>query len=498
MAWRVADAARTFDSLTRPTPSRVHGPTEPPEPDVPRGASALLGASPRELLSVAVARMVFRRMLAPGLIVTSARYVLRCAGVPAEPYLGSLTSRHLLPATDHLSSLPRLLATVAAHYGDAAPGPAGLTDDLLFRLVRLAFLAYNYKSIGYRQGVHPDGPVHHLWFAAASDPAPRVWLQQHGTKWPMKNRHGAQAAAYYIGWDERLCANERAVVAAARQGEAALLELLNRSPAHGGIACTGATLVGTRIPAILTAAGVLHSPLAVGGASGAPVGGAGSQRAMRAGRLEVARYVEAAAASGESEAELRRLAGHVRALSDQDMADGLVRLLQGEPLLAHRMVRGVLPEALAPWCPAVIAVLPCAFTPASCEVRACAPLPALLTLLITLLGLPSSVVTHHSLWCVARSCCGASSGIVSMGRCGTAGLTCPSTTPIGWMHCFLAARWWRCRMHAPACWRWPAWTCGPCFRRGARPSPSPFRTLSPSCSSWAHCLPSRPWGRLWL
>ena len=107
MAWRVADAARTFDSLTRPTPSRVHGPTEPPEPDVPRGASALLGASPRELLSVAVARMVFRRMLAPGLIVTSARYVLRCAGVPAEPYLGSLASRHLLPATDHLSSLPR-------------------------------------------------------------------------------------------------------------------------------------------------------------------------------------------------------------------------------------------------------------------------------------------------------------------------------------------------------------------------------------------------------
>ena len=97
----------------------------------------------------------------------------------------------------------------------------------------------------------------------------------------MKNRHGAQAPAYYIGWDERLCTNERAVVAAARQGEAALLELLNRSPAHGGIACTGATLVGTRIPAILTAAGVLHSPLMAGGASEAPLGGAGSQRAMR-------------------------------------------------------------------------------------------------------------------------------------------------------------------------------------------------------------------------
>ena len=267
---------------------------------------------------------------------------MRCAGVPAEPYLGSLASCHLLPATDHLSSLPRLLATVAAHYGDSAHGSAGLTDDLLFRLVRLAFLAYIYKSIGYRQGVHPDGPVHHLWYAAASDPAPRVWLQQHGTEWPMKNRHGAQAPAYYIGWDERLCTNERAVVAAARQGEAALLELLNRSPAHGGIACTGATLVGTRIPAILTAAGVLHSPLVAGGASEAPLGGAGSQRAMRAGRLEVARYVEAAAASGEPEPELCQLAGRVRALSDQDMADGLVRLLQGEPLLAHRMVRGVL------------------------------------------------------------------------------------------------------------------------------------------------------------
>ena len=120
MAWRVADADRAFDSLSSSTASRVHGPTEPPEPAVPRGASALLGASPSEPLSVAVARMVFRRMLAPGLIVTSARYVMRFAGVPAAPYLGSLASCHLLPATDHLSSLPRLLATVAAHYGDYA------------------------------------------------------------------------------------------------------------------------------------------------------------------------------------------------------------------------------------------------------------------------------------------------------------------------------------------------------------------------------------------
>ena len=44
---------------------------------------------------------------------------------------------------------------------------------------------------------------------------------------------------------------------------------------------------------------------------------------MRVGRLEVVRYVEAAAASGHSESELRQLAGYVRALSDQDMADGL-------------------------------------------------------------------------------------------------------------------------------------------------------------------------------
>ena len=76
MAWRVADAACSFDSLSFPTPSTFYDPSEPPEPAVPHGASALLGASPSEPLSVAVARMVFRRMLAPGLIVTSARYVI--------------------------------------------------------------------------------------------------------------------------------------------------------------------------------------------------------------------------------------------------------------------------------------------------------------------------------------------------------------------------------------------------------------------------------------
>ena len=64
MAWRVADAADAFDSLSMPVPSRVYGPAEPSEAAVPRGASALLGASPSEPLAVAVARMVFRRWAA--------------------------------------------------------------------------------------------------------------------------------------------------------------------------------------------------------------------------------------------------------------------------------------------------------------------------------------------------------------------------------------------------------------------------------------------------
>ena len=85
MAWRVADAADAFDSLSMPVPSRVYGPAEPSEAAVPRGASALLGASPSEPLAVAVARMVFRRMLAPGLIVTSARYVHSIRAARADP-----------------------------------------------------------------------------------------------------------------------------------------------------------------------------------------------------------------------------------------------------------------------------------------------------------------------------------------------------------------------------------------------------------------------------
>ena len=314
-------------------------------------------------------------MIAPGLIVTSARYVLRSAGLAAEPFLGSLPSCHLLPAPDHLSSLPRLLASVALRYGDVTNGSEGLavhlSDDVLFRVVRLAFLAYNYKSAGYRQGVHPDGPVHSQWYADASDAAPRVWLEKHGKDWPMKNRHGAQSPSCYIAWDQRLCDNERGVVAAARQGEAALHAFLNRTPAHGGIARSGETLLGTRVPAILTAAGVLRSPVAVGEVRGAPCGGPGSQRAQHAGRLAVVQHVQSALPRvGDAHQchELRELAGRIAALSRPQLADGLVQLLQAEPLLAHRLVRGVLPESLALWCPAVVAILPRHFTPGSAEV----------------------------------------------------------------------------------------------------------------------------------
>ena len=348
----------------------------PAPPTVPAGVCAtVLQADPCEPLAVAVARLVFCRMIAPGLIVTSARYVLRSAGLAAEPFLGSLPSCHLLPAPDHLSSLPRLLASVALRYGDVTNGSEGLavhlSDDVLFRVVRLAFLAYNYKSAGYRQGVHPDGPVHSQWYADASDAAPRVWLEKHGKDWPMKNRHGAQSPSCYIAWDQRLCDNERGVVAAARQGEAALHAFLNRTPAHGGIARSGETLLGTRVPAILTAAGVLRSPVAVGEVRGAPCGGPGSQRAQHAGRLAVVQHVQSALPRvGDAHQchELRELAGRIAALSRPQMADGLVQLLQAEPLLAHRLVRGVLPESLALWCPAVVAILPRHFTPGSAEV----------------------------------------------------------------------------------------------------------------------------------
>ena len=114
-----------------------------------------LCAHPLEPLSVAVARLIFRTRIAPGLIVTTLRYVLRAAGLSAELFLDPLVANQLLPPTDHLSSLPRLLAALAMQYSIAsdADGRVVLTDDHVFRLVRAAFLGYNYKSVGYRLGL---------------------------------------------------------------------------------------------------------------------------------------------------------------------------------------------------------------------------------------------------------------------------------------------------------------------------------------------------------
>ena len=126
------------------------------EPVVPEGVCArALCAHAFEPLSVAVARLIFRTRIAPGLIVTTLRYVLRAAGLSAELFLDPLVANHLLPPTDHLASLPRLLAALAAHYSTPSDveGRMVLTDDHLFRLVRAAFLGYNYKSVGYRLGL---------------------------------------------------------------------------------------------------------------------------------------------------------------------------------------------------------------------------------------------------------------------------------------------------------------------------------------------------------
>ena len=126
------------------------------EPVVPEGVCArALCAHAFEPLSVAVARLIFRTRIAPGLIVTTLRYVLRAAGVSAELFLDPLVANHLLPPTDHLASLPRLLAALAAHYSTPSDveGRMVLTDDHVFLLVRAAFLGYNYKSVGYRLGL---------------------------------------------------------------------------------------------------------------------------------------------------------------------------------------------------------------------------------------------------------------------------------------------------------------------------------------------------------
>ena len=192
----------------------------------------------------------------------------------------------------------------------------------------------------------------------------------------MKNRHQPQAATYFAGWDERLCSESSAVVAAARRGESAVRHLLNEPPANGGIA-KGETLVATRVAACLTAAGVLRPSVVDEVGEDAPTGGRGSHRAMCSGREAVARFVEDLARSDGSDGEgsdcraLLELARSIKALSVQDLANGLAQLLQQEPFLAQQLVKSVLPPSLAVWHKAVIAALPRAYTPCSQELLWC-------------------------------------------------------------------------------------------------------------------------------
>ena len=83
---------------------------------------------------------------------------------------------------------------------------------------------------------------------------------------------------YFADWDKRLCAESRAVVAAARQGEFAMRRLLNEPSVKGGIA-RGETLLATRVTACLSAAGVLSTSVNYEFSGDAPTGGPGSRRA---------------------------------------------------------------------------------------------------------------------------------------------------------------------------------------------------------------------------
>ena len=93
---------------------------------------------------------------------------------------------------------------------------------------------------------------------------------------------------YFADWDKRLCAESRAVVAAARQGEFAMRRLLNEPSVKGGIA-RGETLLATRVTACLSAAGVLSTSVNYEFGGDAPTGGPGSRRAMHSGRDAVVR-----------------------------------------------------------------------------------------------------------------------------------------------------------------------------------------------------------------
>ena len=89
-----------------------------PDPVASEGVCAqALCAHALEPLSVAVARLIFRTRIAPGLIVTTLRF--RAADLSAELFLDPLVANQLLPPTDHLASLPRLLATLSTHYSTA-------------------------------------------------------------------------------------------------------------------------------------------------------------------------------------------------------------------------------------------------------------------------------------------------------------------------------------------------------------------------------------------
>ena len=77
---------------------------------------------------------------------------------------------------------------------------------------------------------------------------------------------------YFADWDKRLCAESRAVVAAARQGEFAMRRLLNEPSVKGGIA-RGETLLATRVTACLSAAGVLSTSVNYEFSGDAPTGG---------------------------------------------------------------------------------------------------------------------------------------------------------------------------------------------------------------------------------
>ena len=336
----------------------------------------VLHGRPGELLAHAVARLILRTRLAPGIVATTFRYVLRAAGCAAGQFLPAPVVHRLLPCQDHLASLGRMLAQLLWQYDHVeAPPP-----DMRFQLVRGAFLAYNYKSRVYRELLAPATAAGLLpatssgagdWLHA--EVAARKAGRADGPA--MKNRHAPQGAACYEAWDKRLCA--RATPLAAAEGEQELLRLL-RTPLEKGGAAAGsaATLVGTRVPAILsmaTGAVRAYAPTDARGAE-VPMGGAGSEQAMGQHREGVAQHVRACAALASDAAKRARLeeaAAEIRALDLSELARALFWVLHAEPAAVHRLVPGLLPPGCAAWAPAVRAALPQAYSPGACELLWC-------------------------------------------------------------------------------------------------------------------------------